>query len=511
MPAVVRHLSSARVIDFLHYRHRLLTVILSGGAANNRLIAREAWGKQLPARPNIVFILADQLRASSLPLYGERQIETPHIDRLARDGTVFTNAVASCPVCTPFRSMLLTGRHPQTTGHLINFVRTRHSEISLADALGRAGYRTGWVGKWHLHTGSFPQIGGKDYVPEGRDRLGFQFWRGYNFHTDYFDGWVNGDDWQGERWEGYETCALNRYGFKFMDDARDAPFCLFLSPHQPHFTPCRFAPDEYYGRLPRSLTLPENVPVEAQQVAQEMYRHYLAMTLAVDDMVGEVLDYLERASLAENTLVIFSSDHGTQAGAHGISPWHKKMPYQESLRVPLIMRLPGVMRQGAVSSALVSPVDYMPTLCSLCGVTIPRSVEGMDLAGAWRGSEGAPQRQAMLTMNFNKTFDYFVDGDEWRGVRTERYNYSRWLDGRVELYDLEQDPLEMQNLAEDAGQRSLVDRMGATLRELLAERNDRLLPGTAYRHWLDEQRRVVHNAYGPLCHPEAPPDWSLLS
>jgi len=130
----------------------------------------------MPDRPNILFILADQLRARSLPVYGERQIQTPHIDRLAREGVVLSNAVATCPVCTPHRSMLLTGRHPQTIGHVINFVRTRHDEIGIGDAFARAGYRTGWVGKWHLHTGSFPHTDGAvDYVPEGRDRLGFDY------------------------------------------------------------------------------------------------------------------------------------------------------------------------------------------------------------------------------------------------------------------------------------------------------------------------------------------------
>ena len=151
--------------------------------------------------------------------------------------------ISTCPVCTPYRSMLLTGRHPQSTGHIINFVRTRHSEISIADAFSRFGYKTGWVGKWHLHTGSFPQINGSDYVPEGRDRLGFQFWRAYNFHMDYFNGTIHKNDWRVETWNGYETDALNRYAIEFMDSTKNDPFCLFISPHQPHITPFKFAPD----------------------------------------------------------------------------------------------------------------------------------------------------------------------------------------------------------------------------------------------------------------------------
>ena len=122
-------------------------------------------------KPNIVFLLADQLRAMSLPLYGETQIETPNIDRLASEGMTFDNSISTCPVCSPYRSMLLTGRHPQTTGHIINFVNTRHDEISLADTLKENDYQTAWIGKWHLHRGSFPAISGRDFVPEGRDRF----------------------------------------------------------------------------------------------------------------------------------------------------------------------------------------------------------------------------------------------------------------------------------------------------------------------------------------------------
>ena len=464
-------------------------------------------------RPNVVFILADQLRARSLPLYGERQIETPHLDRLAAGGVTLTNAVASCPVCTPYRSMLLTGRQPQQTGHVINFVRTRHDEISLGDAFGRAGYRTGWVGKWHLHTGSFPQIEGPDYVPEGRDRLGFDYWRGYNFHCNYFNGWVNVDDWRNERWEGYETEGLTRYVFECIDAAGDEPFCVFLSPHQPHSTGGEFAPQHCYDRLPERLELPANVPDPDKGrhwAPREMYRHYLAMTLAVDDMVGQVLDGLDERGLADDTLVVFTSDHGTQAGAHGIEPWAKKRPYEESLHVPFVMRLPGVLDGGVRRDALTSPIDIFPSLCNLCDVQIPQTVSGLDLADAWAGRAGAIQRDAALCMNFGLDYDYFVDGTEWRAVRTPDHIFTRWLDGREELFDLRADPLQMNDLAGDEAHRPLRDRLAARLAKLMAEIDDQLLPCTAYRDWFDAQRRVIRNASGPLGDPEAPPDWSLL-
>jgi len=473
-------------------------------------------------KPNLVFILADQLRAASLPLYGETQIKTPNIDRLAAQGVTLDNAISTCPVCTPYRSMLVTGRHPQTTGHLINSTRTRHTEISIGDAFAHDGYRTAWVGKWHLHTGSRPCNNCPDWVPIGRDRLGFQFWRAYNFHMTYFNGYINGDDWDYEQWEGYETDALARYGFEFMDQCGNRsehgesgesggdPFCLFLSPHQPHSTPSKWAPDKYYERLPETLVLPPNTAPDRMKEALDKYRHYLAMTLALDDMVGQVLDYLDRTGHAENTLVVFTSDHGSQFGAHGGYAMQKKQPYEESLRVPCILRLPGVLDGGVRRNALTTPVDFFPSLCSLCGVPIPRTVEGYDLSGAWRGLPGAFEQDAVLTMNFSAKYDNFADGAEWRGVRTKTHSYDRWLDGRVELFDFKNDPLEMDNLAAKPEHAALRAQMEATLARLQAKRGDALVPCTAWKHWLDNQRRVIRNAFGPLCDPEGEPDWSLL-
>ena len=473
------------------------------------------------SKPNIVYLLSDQIRACSLPVYGDirinRQIETPHIDRLAQEGIVFSNAIATAPVCTPYRSMLLTGRHPQTTGHLINFVKTRHDEIGLGDVFSRNGYRTAWVGKWHLHTGSFPEIGGRDYVPEGRDRLGFQHWRGYNFHTDYFNGTVNLDKWRNERWKGYETDALNRYAFQFMDDVDDdTPFCLFISPHQAHNTPYEHAPQKYYDRLPEKLHLPENVPDSVREQSLKIYRHYLAMTLAVDDMLGDLMTYLEKTERVENTLLVFGSDHGTQGGAQGVNFWAKKKPYEESIKVPLIMRLPGVFEDNRTCDTLTSPVDIFPSLCGLCGIQPPRTVEGYDLSDSWRGEADAFEQEAVLTMNFGATYDYLVDGDEWRGVRTKTHSYARWLDGKRMLYDINADSLQMNNLIDNPELQSntsssaLADEMEKTLTDLMNARNDKLQPATSYTDWYDAQRRIVRNAHGPLGDPEDEPDWSLL-
>jgi arylsulfatase A-like enzyme len=142
---------------------------------------------------------------------------------------------------------------------------------------------------------------------------------------------------------------------------------------------------------------------------------------------------------------------------------------------------------------------------------VPRSVEGIDLSAAWLGVPNALTQEAVLTMNFSRRFDWFADGLEWRGVRTKRYSYARWLSGKVELYDLENDPLEMNNMAGDPSKKELRERMEDLLKALQARRGDELLPCTQWRGWIDNQRRVVRNAYGPLSHPEGEPDWSLLT
>tara|TARA_B100000676_G_scaffold88677_1_gene88419 strand:- start:124 stop:1551 length:1428 start_codon:yes stop_codon:yes gene_type:complete len=469
-------------------------------------------------KPNVVVLFPDQLRAQSLPLYGtdalrEDQIETPNIERLAARGVRLDNAFSNCPVCTPARAMLVTGRYPQSTGHLINSTRTRHSEISIADGFAHAGYRTGWVGKWHLHTGHWPALDRMpmqpDWVPKGRDRLGFDYWRAYNQHMVYFDGFVQKGDWNYERWDGYETDGLLNYAFEFMDEAKDDPFLLFVSPHQPHFTPGKFAPDRFYAQLPETLTLPANVPEPLQALSTEMYRHYLAMILAIDEMLGRLLDYLEANHLLDDTIVLFASDHGTQGGSQGVNPWSKKNPYDASVHIPAIISYPRSISAGSRSGALTSMVDFFPTVCGLAGVPIPRSVEGTDHSGAFTGDPANVGPDSVFLMNFSKYFDWFQDGAEWRGVRTRTHMYCVRLDGTEELYDLTADPLQMTNIAASC-EAPLLAELKQKLSAHQRQRRDELVACSEWACWLDAQRRVIRNASGELSHPETAPDWSLL-
>ena len=211
----------------------------------------------------------------------------------------------------------------------------------------------------------------------------------------------------------------------------------------------------------------------------------------------------------KNTYVVFTSDHGTQLGMHCLPPWEKQYPYEESLKTPFIISGPGIAA-GARSDMLMAPVDIMPTLCSLCSVSIPKTVEGMDLSQKVLGVEDADERDAALTMNYSNAYGSLKEGRQWRGVRTKTHSYIRHFDGRVELYDLQSDPLQMSNLADDPASEPVFQTLEKTLGEQLAERGDTFCACKELRSWFDSERRVVANAFGPLPHPETEPDWSLL-
>ena len=201
-----------------------------------------------------------------------------------------------------------------------------------------------------------------------------------------FNGFVQKGDWNYERWRGYETEGLLDYAFEFIEEAGDDPFLLFLSPHQPHYTPEKFAPDKFYDMLPDKISLPDNVPEALVAPSAEMYRHYLAMILAVDEMLGKLLDHLESRNLLSHTIFVFASDHGTQGGSQGVNPWSKKNPYEASIKIPAIISYPSKIAANTRSDALLGMVDFFPTICGLADIPIPATVEGEDLSGSLTNS-----------------------------------------------------------------------------------------------------------------------------
>jgi arylsulfatase A-like enzyme len=251
--------------------------------------------------------------------------------------------------------------------------------------------------------------------------------------------------------------------------------------------------------LPAELYHPPNVPDDHPRRLDELsIRCYLAMCRNMDDNVGRILDFLDVSGLADNTIVVFTSDHGEQHGSHGRI--NKMVPYAESLDIPMVVRWPRGIPAGAVCDELQTPMDHMATLCGLAGIDPPQTSDGLDLSETLVGG-GSSGRDAVLISNYSSHWDFFQTGTrwpEWRGVRTRRHTYLRWLTGGEELYDNLEDPHQMNDLA--AGRRDLptLQRLRAELERLLADAHDEFLPGTAYADWFDDERNLIRTALGPV-------------
>ena len=489
-----------------------------------RLAAAGTAGAALPGcgglgtrqRPNVLFVFPDQLRANMCSVYGGQNIATPNIDRLASEGVVFTNSVSTCPLCTPYRGMLQTGRYPTHSGIIINFIEASPAQNPhcLADVFAAAGYETGFIGKWHLAAGvnkAVPLGGGHavcaqednpdyDFVAPGPRRLGYRHWQANVFHYDYQNYWWYEDEPE-RRYSGrYETDTQTDQGIAFMEKCRQSgqPFLLTVAPHPPHppFV-SSYTPEGYLERVPQALWWPPNIPAD-NPCSDDELRCYLAMIQNADDNLGRLLAYLDWSGLAENTIVVFTSDHGEMLGSQGRT--QKMVPYAESINVPLVMRWPRQIAPGGRVDALQTPVDHLPTLCGLAGLPIPGEVDGRDLSRVVTGRD-RDAREGVLIGHYSSGELKFETGTwwpEWRGVRTKQYTYVRWLAGAEELYDNLADPYQMANLAADGAQPEVLGRLRSQLSDLLATAHDDFRPGTDYGDWYDDCRNLVRTALGPV-------------
>lgn len=480
-----------------------------------------------PAGPNVVFVFYDQYRPDIIGAYGGgNNVTTPNLDRLAGEGMRFTNALSTTPVCTPYRGMLMTGRYPTHTGIMLNFLEANTSQTNIADVFSEAGYRTAFMGKWHLAAGGFKKawVGQEegswehaepymeenpdyDYVPPGPARLGFDDWAAYNFHTDFLAAPYYRDEREKLIMDGYESNALTDMAIDYMAEAQDAgePFFIMVAPHPPH-PPWDRLPEGYLEQVPETLEWDDNVPEDmktGQNLAEA--RAYYAMAKNADDNMGRLLDFLDESGLADNTIVVFTSDHGEMLGSHGRR--NKMVPYDEAVQVPLLVRWPAKVAAGAVTDTLQTPLDHMPTLLSMAGLEAPHGLDGVDLSPELLAEATTPtnHRQAVLMSNYTAHWDYFktatqagAQWPEWRGVKTKQYTYARWIDGATELYDDLADPEQMQNLSDDPAHAEVVEELEATLEQLLAEAHDEFLPGNAYVEWVDRERNIIRTGLGPV-------------
>ncbi len=418
-----------------------------------------------PRRPNLLFIFPDQMRAQALGAMGNPDVRTPHLDRLASQGVLFENTLANSPVCSPARAVMLTGKYAHRNGMIANDLRLRESEITLAEIFRDAGYRTGFIGKWHLDGG--PRLPG--FVPPGPRRQGFEFWAANECSHRHFDNTYFRDTPEPIRMAAFEPEVWTDLAIEFLrarhSDAR--PFFLMIAmgpPHDPYGAP------ERYMKLydPDRLTMRPNwKPAPKTPGPKEIAAYYAAIT-AIDEQIGRLMEELDRTGLAEETIVWFTSDHGDMLGSHGLPL--KRKPFEESIRVPGILRYPRRIPGGRRESALFSHVDFAPTFLALCGLKPPRAMQGADLSRIALGQGGAGPDSAYFQI-----FGPYAPGrvtEGWRGVRTQRYMYARYRARPWVLFDLEKDPYQLQNLAEDPEAAPLRQEMEGRLNRWMRRTGD---------------------------------------
>ncbi len=384
--------------------------------------------------PNLVFIFSDQQRTGELGCYGHPTIQTPNLDRLAREGTVFDNCTSCTPVCTPYRACMLSGQYPLHTGMFLNDLLMPTDITTVAHALRNEGYRTGYIGKWHLDG---QNRGG--FTPPGPRRQGFDdFWAVANCNHNYMKAYYYRDNNPEPVWvKGYEPDAQTDLAVEFLrSNPQDQPFCLFVSYAPPH-NPYNELPKSYQIYGPDDIIVRPNCP----EPNLDDLTGYQAHITALDRNVGQIMRTLDVLGEAEDTLIVYTSDHGDMLGSH--RQQRKQRPWDESVRIPLIVRCPGRIPKNRRCRTLVNTPDLMPTLVSLCGGEIPQNVDGDDLSKAWQGKTNSGPDSAYISNIIS--FSEARGLPEWRGVRTDHYTYVCTQDGPWMLFDNQNDPYQMEN------------------------------------------------------------------
>lgn len=435
-----------------------------------------------PMRPNVVFVFADQWRAQATGYAGDPNVRTPQLDRLAQESIDMRHATAGCPVCSPYRGSLLTGQYPLTHGVFVNDVCLGQDAVSLAQAFAQADYRTAYIGKWHVDG-----HGRSSYIPPER-RQGFDYWKVLECTHDYnHSAYYVGDSPRVQYWPGYDAIAQTQDAQRYIrENADEQPFCLVLSWGPPH-NPYETAPAEFRALYrPEDLALRPNIPPAMADEARGWLAGYYAHCSALDTCVGELLRVLEECGIAEDTVFIFTSDHGDMLGSHGLE--RKQKPWDEAIRVPFLLRYPARFgRVGRQMGALIDAPDIMPTLLGLCDLPIPATVEGLDFSTYLDGGAD-PSDGAALIACYHPFGEWPAGaggppgfgGREYRGLRTARFTYAETLNGPWLLYDNQADPYQMQNLVGDPAHADVQAGLARLLGRKLAATHDESLPGMTY-------------------------------
>ena len=466
--------------------------------------------------PNVVFIFSDDHATNAISAYGGLFTElapTPNIDRIANEGALLENALCTNAICGPSRAAILTGTYSHVNGYYKNYKGGvfDNQQWTYPQALQHAGYQTALVGKWHLAS----------------EPVGFDY---YKYHISkgeqglYWDPVYN-DNGETIKEKGYATNLTTDFALDWLQQRNEKePFCLLLHYKAPHRD---WAPDtkyealwediempypsnfndsyegreltagdtemtmDYFSRQDMKMTAPDSLskkqqrqwlqygfkpsevvtpskdlsPQEVREWKYQKYiKDYLATIRSVDDNIGKVLAYLKENGLEENTIVIYASDQGFFLGEHGF--FDKRFMYEESLKMPFVIRYPGQIEAGTVVSDIVSNIDFAPTLLEMAGVPIPEKVQGNSFFKILKGQASNDWRQSMYYHYYE--YPYYHRVQPHYGIRNQRfklihfyYNIDTW-----EFYDLENDPSEMNNLINNPAHASTISSLKSELYQL---------------------------------------------
>jgi arylsulfatase A-like enzyme len=472
-------LNDSSQCDLVWFAARLACGLIIGLISDDAARAAEA-----PRPPNVLFIMSDDHAAQAIGSYGSKINTTPQIDRIAAHGMRFANCFVTNSICTPSRAAILTGKYAHKNG-VKNFDPLDQRQPTLPRLLHDAGYYTAVVGKWHLMT----------------DPAGFDSWTILPGQGKYHDPEFLVPGGGRKQLRGYVTDLITDQAIAVVEGRpRDRPFFLLCHHKAPHD---EWEYDGKHARLYQDAAIPQPATLfdagegraralrlteqkiglqhtefaaetghlsgrartEAQY--QRFIKAYLRCVAAVDDNVGRLLDYLDRAGLAGETIVIYTSDQGCFLGEHGL--YDKRFMYEEALRMPLLVRWPGKVASGTVSNDIVLNVDFAPTLLDCAGVAIPAAMQGRSFRPLLEGNRPHDWRTAMY---YRYYFSHFNTEPHY-GVRTLRWkliHYNRL--GEWELFDLKSDPSELHNLYPDAAYAAQVNELKATLARLRADLGD---------------------------------------
>ena len=439
--------------------------------------------------PNVLFLFADQMHAFAMGCMGNGDIATPNLDRLAAEGTLFENCYTCNPVCTPYRASLFNGRYSCQTGMIgLTDLPMPAGEHCLADLVNAHGYRSSYVGKWHIGDG------GNRAVPEGY-RCGFTDFIGFQCVNDFFrDVWFFDEDGKRHDYDAHRTVATTDIAMERLERITDVPFCMFVSYSNPHYPvqPDKQYADMYWdkelalrpnfreierpfetpGRLRPRCEDPEHTRRGEDTVSY--IKMYYAMVTQMDAEIGRLLGKLDELGLTDNTMIVFTSDHGDMQGSHGLG--NKHVHYEESTRVPLIVKVPGT--SGHRVGVPVGTTDFLPSMLDHIGAPPSAMQEGRSFMDLATGGT-APHKDAVFVENGR---DYFMVRKGPYKMVVDQNDY-----GARHLYHLGDDPYEMTDLVGQASvagvQAELVQRIADWHQDVMSRANPNRWQAQDVKHW----------------------------